>query len=472
MVFNSIEYLCFFPIVTATYFLLPDKLKNIWLLLASYYFYMSWNVQYGSLLVLVTLVSYVGGMLIEKYRKKSLLVGCLAINLILLGIFKYANFIIRNINHALSLLKCGEGFDALTILLPMGISFYVFQAMGYLIDVWRGHIASEKRLVNFSLFLAFFPQLVAGPIERSGNLLRQFDQKMAWNEKRILSGLLLIGWGLFMKIVIAERCAIFVNGVYDDYSASTGTELILATFVFGIQIYCDFAGYSTMARGSARVLGFELMENFKSPYLASSCVEFWKCWHVSLTKWFTDYVYIPLGGSRCSTPKRYRNILLTFLLSGMWHGASWNYIAWGGLHGGYQIAEHTLGIGKKKKTRIQTLCGMAGTYLLVNFAWIFFRASSFTEAFLIIRRMFDDPFAYKVHSVMDVKDGVVLLLAVLLLFVVDWLRKYRGFNTDTLMSSPHLLLRWAVYLSLLYGIIIFGKYGSNYAITQFIYFQF
>lgn len=334
MLFNSIDFLIFFPIVISFYFFISKKIRYIWLLVASYYFYMGWNPKYAILLGISTVITYFGSIFIEKHNhKRTILTLCIVLNLMILCFFKYWNFMFENLYAGLNLLGMKTAKRHFDIVLPVGISFYIFQALSYIVDVYRGEIKAEKNILKYALFVSFFPQLVAGPIERSSKLLLQV-QKVAeiqlFNYKRITQGLIIMLWGYFLKIVIADRISIFVDNVYNAYYLYGSIELILATIGFAIQIYCDFSGYSTIAIGAAQVMGFELMENFNTPYFARSIREFWQKWHISLSSWFKDYVYIPLGGSRCSKIKGCVNVMITMLLSGLWHGASWSYVIWGG----------------------------------------------------------------------------------------------------------------------------------------------
>lgn len=336
MLFNSLSFLVFFPIVFLIYYALPGKVKWVWLLVTSYYFYMCWNVKYTLLLLFTTVSTYVIAIILGKAQKldgkrkslikKGSIAAVLTINLSILAIFKYGNFVIYNINRF-----SGHEFRTLDLMLPVGISFYTFQAIGYVIDVYREEIEPERNLGKYALFISFFPQLVAGPIERSKNLLSQLYQEHKFDYERARSGILLIAWGLFQKIVIADRAAILVNSAFENYESYMGAQLMFAAFCFAIQIYCDFGGYSNIAIGSAEMLGIKLMDNFRQPYFSLSIKEFWSRWHISLSSWFRDYVYIPLGGNRCSKLRKYFNLMCTMLLSGLWHGASWAYISWGGV---------------------------------------------------------------------------------------------------------------------------------------------
>lgn len=339
MIFNSISFAIFFPAVVLVYGLVPKRYRYIWLLITSYYFYMCWNPKYIILMIISTLITWWGGNILVKCQWKSksfrkcVVAVCFICNIGILIFFKYFDFALSNINALLG--KMGgtvieKPFD---VILPVGISFYTFQALSYILDVYRGRVEAEKNILKYALFVSFFPQLVAGPIERSENLLCQINDlpnKKIWDYERIVNGLILMIWGYFQKMVIADRVAIMVDTVFSSYYMFGSLELLMAAMGFAIQIYCDFASYSTIAIGAAQVMGFTLMENFQTPYFSRSIQEFWKRWHISLSIWFRDYLYIPLGGNRCSKLKKYRNLMVTFLVSGLWHGANWTYIFWGG----------------------------------------------------------------------------------------------------------------------------------------------
>ena len=339
MLFNSGEFIVFFPIVVLLYFGLPTRVKNLWLLVASYYFYMCWNAKYALLLFFSTFVTYLGGRLLERIKtgnsshklllSRSVLVIAVSVNLILLFYYKYINFVLKLLQDIALQMHIQLNVPAFDIVLPVGISFYIFQALGYLIDVYRDDIYAEKSLLRYALFVSFFPQLVAGPIERSKNLLKQLADKKKFSFENTRAGLLIMLWGYFLKLVIADRSAVLVNTVYNSYEGYKGFQLIIASMMFAVQIYCDFMGYSIIAKGAAKVLGFDLMENFAQPYFATSVKDFWRRWHISLSTWFRDYLYIPLGGSRCSKLKKRRNLLITFMVSGLWHGANLTFVAWG-----------------------------------------------------------------------------------------------------------------------------------------------
>ena len=405
MLFNSIDFLIFFPGVTILYFFIPKKYRYLWLLAASYYFYMKWEVKYVLLLLFSTTVTYVCGILTDKidrgecteeekiWGKKLCVAGSLFLNLGLLVYFKYLNFLIESWNKITGYIHTGGSLSTMEILLPVGISFYIFQAIGYTIDVYRGDVYAERNFLKYALFVSFFPQLVAGPIERSKNLLRQLGEPKTFSYENLRKGLLLMLWGYFLKMVIADRAGIIVDTVYENSQFHMGMYVIVATMFFAIQIYCDFSGYSTIARGAALVLGFELTDNFRAPYYAVSVKDFWRRWHISLTSWFRDYLYIPIGGNRKGKLRKEGNLLLVFSLSGLWHGAAVSYIVWGLLNGIYQAAGDFVRAAAVKvhlaKRDAGTFSGRLlkriVTFLFICFSWLFFRAGSLMKALEMIR---------------------------------------------------------------------------------------
>ena len=411
-------------------------------------------------------------------------------NLSILFLFKYFDFMLANANKVLSLLKLTMVEKPFDVLLPVGISFYTFQALSYTMDVYRGTVKPERNFLRYALFVSFFPQLVAGPIERSENLLIQIQElpgKKLWNYDRIASGLILMLWGLFQKMVIADRIAVLVDEIFNNYQMYEWFGLSVGAIAFALQIYCDFASYSTIAIGAARVMDFRLMENFDTPYFAKSIPEFWRRWHISLSTWFRDYLYIPLGGSRCSKWKRYRNLMVTFLVSGLWHGAGWTYVAWGGIHGLYQVMGYELKgfrtwINQKLRTKTGCLSYKLGqvmiTFALTDLAWIFFRSNSLGDAFAYIGRMFTRPDFWSLFNGELYELGLarpeinILLLGLVLLFLVDLIRYFRKERLDEFLSAQNLWFRWGVLLFLIAAIAIFGIYGPEYDAKQFIYFQF
>lgn len=494
MVFNSTQFLIFFPIVVLVYLIIPKRVRYIWLLAASYYFYMCWNKKYIVLILFSTIVTYAAGLLIEKAEsvkvKKWIIAGGFTLNLGVLFFFKYFDFALLNINRVLSILHIEAVDDPFNFLLPVGISFYTFQALGYMIDVYRGDCKAIRNPFKYALFVSFFPQLVAGPIERSKNLISQIesmDTKFLMSFDRITKGFAMMVWGMFMKMVIADRAAIFVDNIF-EYTYALGTfDGIAGALGFAVQIYCDFGGYSAIALGAAAIMGFDLMENFNTPYFATGIADFWRRWHISLSTWFRDYLYIPLGGNRCSKLKKYRNVMITFLVSGLWHGAAWNYVVWGGLHGFYQIVEDLISPVKEKAEkalRIKTdnfsykFGNILVTFAFTCFAWIFFRAPSFSEALHYIKRMFtnynpwilfnDDIFRFG----LDIKEMNILIAAVALLLIADIIRYVKGLNPGEFLYKQNLWFRWAVLIILVVVILVYGEYGIDFDSNSFIYFDF
>ncbi len=408
-------------------------------------------------------------------------------NISILAFFKYFDFLIGSFNSILGLAHIKILLPDFDIMLPVGISFYTFQALSYTIDVYFDKdYKIEKNLARYALFVTFFPQLVAGPIERSKNLLEQFYERHEFEYARVRDGLILMMWGLFQKIVIADRAAILVNQVYNDISSYSGFEVVIATVLFAIQIYCDFCGYSDIAIGAAKVMGFRLMTNFKQPYFSKSIKEFWRRWHISLSSWLRDYIYIPLGGGRCSKIKKYRNIMITFLLSGLWHGANWTYVVWGGLHGSFQvIGEVLFPVREKIKCILNIDSESFGhkifqilfTFLLVDSAWIFFRASSLREAIMIYKQMFSE-FNFEIfwngrlyNLGLTRMDMSLLFIAIFVLWAVSILRNRVSVLEE--LSKQHIIFRWGVYITLVYSIIfILLIQGFGFPSQEFIYFQF
>lgn len=498
MLFNSIQFLIFFPIVIFLYHIVPAKFKNICLLIASYIFYMSWSVKYVLLLLVSTFVTYITGIALERIKnlsspeddktikKRLVLLGCIIINLSMLFYFKYLGFSVSIISSLLTHLGVQISFPAVNIMLPIGISFYTFQAIGYTIDVYRNDIYAEKNFIKYALFVSFFPQLVAGPIERSKNLIKQLSEYRKFDFDLAREGLLLMLWGYFLKLIIADRIAIFVDTVYGDYLTYPGIYLIIATILFGIQIYCDFAGYSTIAMGAAKFLGINLMENFNAPYISSSTAEFWRKWHISLTSWFTDYLYIPLGGNRKGKIRKYINKLIVFLVSGMWHGASTSFAIWGGLNGLYQIIGEILMpvrnlIAQKlsihKESFGYKFLSSIFTFILVDFSWVFFRADSTSHALKIIRSMMliHNPgilFDLSLYNCgLSQREFILMILCILILFVQDMFKHYR-ISVKRMLLAQDWWFQIIVYVLFALFVIVFGIWGGQYDATGFIYFQF
>ena len=495
MLFNSYGFLVFFPIVVVIYFLLPKRISYLWLLAASYYFYMGWNAKYALLLLVSTTITYVSGMLIQWLNdrhpdkicaKKWVVAGSFISNLAILFFFKYFNFTIESMNTVLRYIDLPTINTSLDVLLPVGISFYTFQALGYTVDVYRGEILAERNFFRYALFVSFFPQLVAGPIERSKNLLNQLRNPKSFSYERMCDGLMMMIWGYFLKLVIADRIAIFVDNMYGNVGVYDGRYLLLASVLFAVQIYCDFAGYSTIAIGAAEVMGFQLMDNFNSPYLSQSVAEFWRRWHISLSSWFKDYLYIPLGGNRKGKVRKYINIMIVFLVSGLWHGANWSYVVWGGLNGIYQVVGAIFTpvrnrikekLHLKKSPLPLVIIYMIVTFILVDFTWIFFRADNVQHAFAVIDSIFNmnNQVLLENGTLYDLglsrPNFIVLGVSLVILLAAD-ICKYRGIKVRSVILNLNIVIRWAVIIAGILGILVFGIWGSGYSATNFIYFQF
>lgn len=497
MAFNSVDYLIFFPLVVLVYFLLPSKIRMYWLLFTSYYFYMSWNAKFGLLILFSTVVTYLCGMCLEwvkeripeqNQRKWKLWVVFLSlvVNLGLLAYFKYTNFAVNNLN--LILRKVGVSFRVrnFDIILPVGISFFIFQAIGYTIDVFRNEINAEKNFFRYALFVSFFPQLVAGPIERSKNLLAQLRKGSKFDADNARIGLLTISYGLFIKIAVADNIAAVIEPIFaapEDYS---GMILLSAAILFAFQIYCDFNGYTQMAIGSARVLGFRLNQNFATPYMGKSIKDFWKRWHISLTSWFRDYLYIPLGGSRKGTFRKQLNTMIVFLCSGLWHGAAWHFMIWGGLNGLFSVLEDLCKPVKRKldaRMGIKTDAFMyrvfqrAVTFVLIDFTWLFFRAPNLSVALYMLRRIITEFrlewfFHFDFLTMFSSPYVMLTVMVPLLITMLIDIIQYRGKDICTAILNQQAVFRWLIYAGIVLAILYWGLYGTDYAQTQFIYFQF
>lgn len=494
MLFHSLQFLAFFPVVVLIYFIVPRKIKNMWLLAASYYFYMCWNAKYALLLLFSTVITYISGLLMEKVKQnnwgmlrkikyKKIIVGIsFGLNLAVLFYYKYINFALNTLSQILRVVHIELNIPAFDIVLPVGISFYTFQALSYTMDVYRDEIYAERKFFRYALFVSFFPQLVAGPIERSKNLLRQLSEPKEFDADRARVGCFLILWGYFLKLVIADRCAVLVNTVYGDYASYHGFQLITANVLFAFQIYCDFMGYSVIAKGAAKILGYELMDNFSQPYLACSIKDFWRRWHISLSSWLRDYLYIPLGGSRKTKAIKYRNLLLTFLVSGLWHGADFTFIFWGALHGMYQVIEECLSpffVKMYEKFQVQTQSfswkcfRVVKTFILTDIAWIFFRADTLASATNILKNSFDlsniglvlNGGFYQMG--LDERNMSILLLGLSIL-VIYGLMKVSGRNVQEWLSGQNIIFRFAVY----WGAVLLITFSLDITGQEFIYFQF
>ncbi len=486
MLFNSIGFLLFFSIVIPLYFFIPYKYRWILLLVSSYFFYMAWKPQFIILILITTTVSYLASILIEKYDRKAikklLLVLSLTVNLGLLIYFKYFNLFIESLNEI-----AGTNFNILKIILPMGISFYTFQTISYTIDVYWGKLKAEKHFGYFALYVTYFPQLVAGPIERADRLLPQLKQKHDFDYTRTVDGLQRMAWGFFKKIVIADNIAILVNKVFSAPANYNGFVLLIATVLFAIQIYTDFSGYCDIAIGASNIMGIDLMENFKRPYMAGSLKDFWKRWHISLSTWFRDYVYKPLGGSRISLARTYVNVMAVFLISGLWHGASWHFVIWGGIHAVFQLLENVLApfsnrvwrALKLEGSKVQSFFGWLVTMIIVMCAWIFFRANNAEEAVYILKTILHDCTTWNfprelLSSLTMIRREILLNVrfcvigcSVLMLIVNDIVEEYRQTNWFGIFEHAR-CARWLMRYIVVFSILLFGAFGQ----VEFIYFQF
>ena len=489
MLFNSLEFLIFFPLVTLLYFLLPHRHRWWLLLIASCIFYMMFIPKYIVILVVTITIDYVAGIWLEepglspRQRKGILSISILSTCLVLF-IFKYFNFFNTNLAQLARLLHWNYSITALKIALPIGLSFHTFQSLSYVIEVYRGHQKAEHHFGIYSLYVMFYPQLVAGPIERPQHLLHQFYAEHSFDYQRVTDGLKLMVWGLFKKTVIADRLAIAVNAVYDHPHSFTGLPLIIATVFFAFQIYCDFSGYSDIAIGAAQVMGFGLMDNFNRPYFSKSIAEFWKRWHISLSTWFRDYLYIPLGGNRAKTWRWQFNLFITFLVSGFWHGANWTYIIWGALNGFYLMGSIWTKNLRQTVCHLTTLdryrtvhkyLSIATTFSLVCIAWIFFRARNLDDAWYVLTHLHQGVLqqmfrhhdaAYKFNLGLSRGEFIVAVAAILIMEALHLIQRHRGIRH--MLTSQPIWIRWPIYYGLLLAILIWGICNG----PQFIYFQF
>lgn len=478
MLFNSCAFAVFLPIVFAFYWLFPHKYRWIVLLVSSYYFYMSWNARYVLLILGVTIITYLSAICIRRAveERKKVVLGLVVIILLgILFVFKYWNFVADTLNVACQKIAIPLHPVTVQLLLPVGISFYVFQALSYVIDVYCGKVEPEMHFGKYAVFVSFFPQLVAGPIERSNNLLSQVNRKHVFDYQTVAYGLKLMAWGFFKKMVVADNLAVYVDEVCANLNAYRGFSLVVISVFFSLQIYCDFSGYSDIAIGTAKLFGFRLIDNFKSPYFSTSIKEFWKRWHISLSSWFQDYVYIPLGGNRKGTVRKQINLLITFLVSGLWHGAAWHFVIWGGIHGLYRVVENMLeklGAALKYKG-IPKIVKILLVFCCVDFAWIFFRLKS-ADAWYVVRNMFDgisSPLHYvrEGFSQLEIdRYGMTeLCVSIVPLVLYDWF----SLKTDViqLISEKKWFLRWAVYYMVGIAVLLLGIHAAS---TEFIYFQF
>ena len=484
MLFNSLQFAVFFPVVTLLYFWLPHRMRVALLLVASCVFYMAFVPKYILILAFLIVVDYSAGILIENaqgHRRKLLLVTSLCANIGMLGFFKYFNFVNDNLAALAHFLDWNYTIQHLRIILPIGLSFHTFQSMSYTIEVYRGHVKAERSPANFALYVMFYPQLVAGPIERPQNLLHQFREVHRFSRANFVAGIQLMATGLFKKMVIADRVSLVVNTVYAHPDQYSGMQLLVATWLFAVQIYCDFAGYTEIARGAAKVMGFDLMVNFNRPYLSTSIADFWRRWHISLSTWFRDYVYIPLGGNRVNRARMCYNLAIVFILSGLWHGANWTFIAWGSLHALF-IVVYVL----TETPRTQATAALRGgsvaainflswllTFNLVSLAWVFFRAANVSDAMLVLRSIFSGasgPGATDLHPGLDGMQFVLVLCAMAGLTVLE-IASTRRPMWAAIAEQPR-WVRWSVYYTFGIAFAILLLLNPQHGPQPFVYFQF
>lgn len=489
MLFNSLYFFCFFTVVVIIYFSLANKYRWLLLLIASFYFYASINIEYTVLLMISIISIYFASLQIENtnnYKiKKIYLVICILVNLGMLVLVKYFNFLSQNLKLLGTQLNLSFEIAHLDFLLPIGISFYVFMAISYIVDVYQNKIKAERNLGLVALYLSFFPHLIAGPIMRADELIPQFYKTYEFEVTRVSDGLKLILWGLFKKVVIADRLALYVDLVYTTPSGFEGFSFIIATFFFAIQIYCDFSGYCDIAIGCAQILGYNLPDNFNRPYSSKSMIEFWRRWHISLYTWLRDYIYIPLGGSRVSKPRYFINILAVFLISGLWHGANWTYVVWGLILGIFVIitiitqpVRIFLFQGLCKFRKLYEAVSIFVTFCMVSFAWIFFRSNSINDALYIISQIKSSLFMGipQMSSLRPVYDSIIFSLGIkwvfitgfslLILVYVHHIQPHDGIRHMFRERSPY------IRLFLCYFLIMFILFAGELVPRTFIYFQF
>lgn len=475
MLFNTIDFIIFLIAVVVVYYAIPaNKYRKLFLLAASYYFYACWNVAFLTLLFLVTIIAYTTGRMLEgkekSYQKRVLWTSVVLI-LAPLFCFKYLDFFLMTIHDGLSTMGLSMQVPEFEMLLPIGVSFYTFMSLGYVLDVYLNKIEPERDILDFSLFIGFFPQIASGPIGRESSMMPQFKEKHVFLWDNLANGAKMMLWGFFIKLVVGDRAAIYVDTVFGNFSNHNGGSLLLATFMYTIQIYCDFAGYSLIAIGAARIMGYELMTNFRRPYFATSVTDFWRRWHISLSTWFRDYVYIPCGGSRVGEKKLYRNIMITFLTSGLWHGAAYNFIVWGGYHGIAQVIGKMTNNKKQsawKSLNVNTegefkrLVDIVLTFFIVSYGWMIFYVSDYRTAIEITKGYFHMGVPY-VHQT----TLFFFAIGFFILFIKDFKDEFMP-DKHYLLESKYLPVRFVSFAALSVLIVLIGVLGGG----QFIYFKF
>lgn len=495
MLFHSVSFLIFLPLVLLFYFIIPAKWRIGWLLLASLLFYMSFQPKYIAVIIFVTAVSYFAGLWLEREkdlskRRKVIMSGAVITVAAVLVLFKYTGFLLGNVNRLLKLVHISRIPDVFSLVMPVGISYFTFQVISYIVDVYRGKIKAEHSFLTYALYVAFFPKIISGPIERGEGFLQQLHACRCfrlWDGKRVFEGVTLMLLGYFQKMVVADRLAIFTGEIFGNYMLLGSVELFAGAAAFYLQLYTDFAGCINIAMGMAKIMGFSLTENFDAPFFAGSIREYWARWHMSLSSWLRDYIYIPLGGNRRGTLLKYRNLMITFLVSGLWHGAGWQYILWGAVHGGYQILEYvTAPVAERVNGWLHTktesfsyrLLQKVKCWLLVCFAYVFFKVPSGRAGLHYLGRMFTkwDPWVLFDKSLygFGVSENYshFLWLAVIFLMLVEYLKYKRKLSLDVWLTEQCIWFRWLVVMGMLMTIIVCGVYGAAYEAKNFIYFQF
>ena len=484
MLFNSIDFAIFLPIVFALYWFVVNKnlhAQNTLIVVSSYVFYGFWDWRFLMLILFSTIVDFLVGKglqkVAQKNKRKLLLCTSIVVNLGFLGFFKYYNFFLDNFVDAFSILGYKINANSLNIILPVGISFYTFQTLSYTIDVYRKNLTACRDFIAFSAFVSFFPQLVAGPIERATRLLPQFYSKREFNYAKAVDGMRQILWGLFKKIVIADNCAEYANLIFEQYDTASGSTLVLGALFFTFQIYGDFSGYSDIAIGTARLFGFDLMRNFAYPYFSRDVAEFWRRWHISLSTWFRDYLYIPLGGSRGSAWVKIRNVFIIFIVSGFWHGANWTFIVWGALNAIYILPLMLFNINRNNLETvaqgrlfpsIKEVSAIVLTFSLTVLAWIFFRAENLNHAFVYIKNIFSKSLLSMPEIEGKAKAYTTLLLIVFLLFI-EWISRDQQHALGRMKILKRRHVRWTSYIGIVLLIYFLGNFSES---IEFIYFQF
>lgn len=483
MLFNSLDFAIFLPIFFILYWYVTNRnlqLQNFLIVVASYIFYGWWDWRFLFLIFFSSITDYIIGKCLqitekEKYRKTLLWISIVT-NIGFLGFFKYYNFFVDSFVTAFSFFGKSISVNSLDIILPVGISFYTFQTLSYTIDVYKRKLEPAKDIISFLAFVSFFPQLVAGPIERATNLLPQFYKKRVFEYDKAVDGMRQMLWGLFKKVVIADNCAEYANAIFNNYTDFSGSTLVLGAIFFTFQIYCDFSGYSDMAIGMSRLFGFDLMKNFAFPYFSRDIAEFWRRWHISLSTWFRDYLYIPLGGSKGSLLKIVRNTFIIFLVSGFWHGANWTFIIWGFLNALYFLPlllvkrnRRNLDIVAENRVlpTIKELLSMLTTFFLTVFAWIFFRAESVSQAFSYINRIFTKELLKLPIIIGSGKKELLVILLTMIFVIIEWIGRRNEYAIEKLFISNKRWIRWGFYYIIL--LVIFLMAGKE---QEFIYFQF